>query len=80
MESGKGRTRSTVARNWPPRSPRPTAAGVRRGRRQAGPAVARRAFISGLMAKRVPFVVANWADVDPFMLHLSPRWPRRNAG
>lgn len=29
------------------------------------------AFISGLMAKRVPFVVAELgADVDPFMLHL----------
>src|SRR5678816_3663350 len=29
------------------------------------------AFISGLMAKRVPFVVAELGpDVDPFMLHL----------
>src|SRR6266436_6476751 len=28
-------------------------------------------FISGLMAERVPFIVANLgADVDPFMLHL----------
>lgn len=29
------------------------------------------AFVSGLMAKRVPFIVAELgADVDPFMLHL----------
>src|SRR5712672_715882 len=29
------------------------------------------AFISGLMAQRVPFIVAELgADVDPFMLHL----------
>src|SRR4051812_46179978 len=29
------------------------------------------AFISGLMAKRVPFIVAELgADADPFMLHL----------
>jgi DNA invertase Pin-like site-specific DNA recombinase len=29
------------------------------------------AFISGLMAKRVPFIVANLGkDVDPFMLHI----------
>ncbi len=29
------------------------------------------AFISGLMAKRVPFIVAELgADVDPFMLHI----------
>jgi DNA invertase Pin-like site-specific DNA recombinase len=32
------------------------------------------AFISGLMAQRVPFVVAELgADVDPFVLHLKHR-------
>ena len=28
------------------------------------------AFISGLMAQRIPFIVAELADADPFMLHL----------
>ena len=29
------------------------------------------AFISGLMARKVPFIVAELgADVDPFMLHI----------
>ncbi len=28
------------------------------------------AFISGLMAQRVPFVVAEMPDADPFMLHI----------
>jgi hypothetical protein len=37
-------------------------------------------FISGLMAHKVPFLVAELGpDVDPFVLHLLPRWPRRNA-
>lgn len=36
------------------------------------------AFISGLMAQRVPFIVAELgADADPFMLH--PPWLRRSA-
>src|SRR3546814_5626119 len=38
-------------------------------RRQAGPALAGRRFISGLMAQRVPFLVAELGlDADPFML------------
>ena len=37
-------------------------------------------FIAGLMAQRVPFLVAELgADVDPFMLHISPLWPRRSG-
>jgi hypothetical protein len=28
------------------------------------------AFISGLMAQRIPFIVELGADADPFMLHL----------
>src|SRR3546814_14927600 len=40
-------------------------------RRQAGPALAGRRFISGLMAQRVPFLVAELGlDADPSMLHL----------
>ena len=36
-------------------------------------ALARRRFISGLMAQRVPFIVAELgADADPFMLHQCP--------
>jgi DNA invertase Pin-like site-specific DNA recombinase len=34
------------------------------------------AFVSGLMAQRVPFIVG---DADPFMLHCLRRSPRRNA-
>jgi DNA invertase Pin-like site-specific DNA recombinase len=35
-------------------------------------------FISGLMSRRVPFIVAPLGrDVDPFMLHSMPRWPSR---
>jgi DNA invertase Pin-like site-specific DNA recombinase len=37
-------------------------------------------FISGLMAQRVPFVVAELGpDVDPFILHLSPRSPGKSG-
>ena len=39
------------------------------------------AFVSGLMAQCVPFIVAELGrDADPFMLHLTRHWPRRNAG
>ena len=39
------------------------------------------AFISGLMAQRVPFIVAELGpDADPFMLHLYAAWRRRNGG
>jgi hypothetical protein len=38
------------------------------------------AFIAGLMAQRVPFVVAELgADADPFMLHVYAALGRRNA-
>jgi hypothetical protein len=41
-------------------------------------------FISGLMAHRVPFLVAELGpDVDPFVLQLygcTPRSPRKSAG
>jgi len=31
-------------------------------------------FVAGLMAQRVPFLVAELGpDVDPFMLHIYPR-------
>ena len=37
-------------------------------------------FISGLMAERVQFIVAELgADVDPFILHLFLRSRRRSA-
>ena len=37
-------------------------------------------FISGLMAHRVPFLVAELGrDVDPFILHCSLRWQRKSA-
>jgi hypothetical protein len=40
-------------------------------RGQARPPLADVAFIAGLMAQRVPFIVAELgADADPFMLHL----------
>ena len=39
------------------------------------------AFISGLMAQRVPFIVAELgADADPFMLHLYAALPRKSGG
>jgi DNA invertase Pin-like site-specific DNA recombinase len=39
------------------------------------------AFVAGLMAQRVPFIVAELGrDADPFMLHPTPPWPRRNGG
>src|SRR3954453_8862497 len=38
---------------------------------QAGPPIARRCLCCGLMAQRVPFIVAEpGRDADPFMLHL----------
>jgi hypothetical protein len=38
------------------------------------------AFVAGLMAQRVPFIVADLgADADPFMCIFTPRWPRRSA-
>src|SRR3954471_6275789 len=38
---------------------------------QAGPPIARRCLCCGLMAQRVPFIVAELGrDADPFMLHL----------
>jgi DNA invertase Pin-like site-specific DNA recombinase len=39
------------------------------------------AFVAGLMAQRVPFIIAELGrDADPFMLHLSTRpWPRKNG-
>ena len=38
-------------------------------------------FISGLMTKRVPFIVtALGRNVDPFMLHIKRRSPRRVVG
>ena len=37
-------------------------------------------FISGLMMHKVPFIVAELgSDVDPFVLHLLPRWRRKSA-
>jgi hypothetical protein len=37
-------------------------------------------FISGLMANRVPFLVAEMGpNVDPFMLHIYASLLRRNA-
>ena len=37
------------------------------------------AFISGLMAQRVPFIVAELgADADPFMLISTPPWPKKS--
>jgi hypothetical protein len=48
----------------PPPSARDRAVAARRGSRDV-------AFISGLMAQRVPFIVAELgADADPFMLHI----------
>jgi DNA invertase Pin-like site-specific DNA recombinase len=40
------------------------------------------AFVSGLMAQRVPFIVAELGrDADPFTCCTSMRpWPRRNGG
>jgi DNA invertase Pin-like site-specific DNA recombinase len=39
------------------------------------------AFVAGLMAQRVPFIVAELGrDADPFMLHLYAAWPRRSGG
>jgi DNA invertase Pin-like site-specific DNA recombinase len=39
------------------------------------------AFVSGLMAQRVPFIVAELGrDPDPFMLHLYAPWRRKGAG
>src|SRR5262249_3815936 len=38
------------------------------------------AIVSGLMAQRVPFIVAKLGrDADPFMLHLLRRLPKRSA-
>src|SRR6516164_9703647 len=38
-------------------------------------------FISGLMAQRVPFIVAELsADADPFMLHLYAALAEKRAG
>lgn len=41
------------------------------------------AFVAGLMAQRVPFIVTELgADADPFMLHIyasMPRWPRKSV-
>ena len=38
------------------------------------------AFISGLMAQRVPFIVTELGlDADPFMLHILPPWPRKRS-
>ena len=38
------------------------------------------AFIDGLVAQRVLFIVAELeADADPFMLHLYAAWQRRTA-
>ena len=37
-------------------------------------------FISGLMAHKMPFLVAELGpDVDPFVCTCLPRWPRRSA-
>jgi hypothetical protein len=37
------------------------------------------AFIAGLMAQRVPFVVAELGpDIDAFVLHTMPRSPKRS--
>jgi DNA invertase Pin-like site-specific DNA recombinase len=39
------------------------------------------AFVAGLMAQRVPFIVAELGrDADPFMLHLYARSRRKNGG
>src|SRR3954464_5910357 len=39
------------------------------------------AFVSGLMAQRVPFMVAELGrDADPFMCTCTRPWPRKNAG
>ena len=38
------------------------------------------AFVAGLMAQRVPFMVAELGrDADPFMLHLYARSPRKSG-
>src|SRR3954463_15570132 len=39
------------------------------------------AFVAGLMAQRVPFMVAELGrDADPFMCTCTRPWPRKNAG
>ena len=61
----------TAGRSWPLRWPQP-------GPRSAPSLVSKLdrlsrdvAFVSGLMAQRVPFIVAELGrDADPFMLHL----------
>jgi hypothetical protein len=62
--------------------PKPSAAACRRARRCKGAQVQHHcfqldrlsrdvAFVAGLMAQRVPFIVAELErDADPFMLHL----------
>ena len=66
----RARMRSTAARNSPPRSPSAQAQGGGAGRKLDR--LSRDVhFISGLMAQRVPFIVAELgANADPFMLHL----------
>ena len=70
IETGKGSDAQTAA----PARPLPCPCGplgVSCRRREAGPPVPRRGVLSGLMAKRVPFIVAELGpDVDPFMLHI----------
>jgi DNA invertase Pin-like site-specific DNA recombinase len=65
------------------------AAALRRARRLRCPVVVAKLdrlsrdvhFISGLMVKRVPFIVAELGrDVDPFMLHVyAAPWRRRSG-
>jgi hypothetical protein len=39
------------------------------------------AFVSGLMAQRVPFIVAELGrDADPFHAAPTPRWLKRSGG
>ena len=81
METGKGRTRSIDGHNWQRRSPR-------RARRSVRSLVAKLdrlsrdvAFIAGLMANRVPFIVAELgADADPSCCTSMQRWRRKSGG
>ena len=79
VETGKGADaldrRPVLARRWPRRKAKAAVVVAKLDRLSRDVA-----FISGLMAHRVPFVVAELgADADPFMLHIMPPWPKKSA-
>src|SRR5580692_11096840 len=63
--------RSNGSRNWPRRCRRPVAPNVPCWSPSFDRLSRDVAFVAGLMAQRVPFIVAELGrDADPFMLHL----------